>query len=172
MKKLILPIVAAALLAALIFTGCGGTELIISIGDGMVENDSVSVKLVYGGKWKNGEKIFDLNYGHESEAVLADEYYVSFSDEDPLFADTIELHTFFTIKKADLEGRTVSGGKFSGKAVEVMVGDLASVLPAGEGTCTAEIVLHSSDTVFSDVTTFASHTITFEWDGGNVQIID
>ena len=54
MKKLILPIVAAALLAALIFTGCGGTELIISIGDRMVENDSVSVKLEYGDTWKNG----------------------------------------------------------------------------------------------------------------------
>lgn len=172
MKKLI-PMIAGAVLALLIFAGCGGgTELTISIGNGSVPDDGVSVKLVYGDTWKNGEKVFDLNYGHESEAVLADEYYVSFSDEDPLFADTITLHTFYTIKKADLEGRTVSGDNFSGKAVEVMVGDLASVLPAGEGTCTAEIVLHSSDTDFSNITTFASHTITFEWQGEDVKIIN
>ena len=172
MKKLILPI-AGALLAVLLFAGCSGsTELIISIGNGMIENDAVSVKLVYDDTWKNGEKIFDLNYGHESEAVLADEYYVSFSDENPLFAGGVTFHTFYTIKKADLEGRTVSGGRFSGKATGVAINDLASVLPAGEGECTAEIVLHSSDTDFSDITTFASHTITYEWDGENVKIIN
>lgn len=103
MKKLI-PLIAGAMLALLIFAGCGGgTELTISIGNGSVPDDGVSVKLVYGDTWKNGEKVFDLNYGHESEAVLADEYYVSFSDEDPLFADTITLHTFYTIKKQILK---------------------------------------------------------------------
>lgn len=172
MKKLLLPFIGA-LIAVLMLAGCsGGTELIISIGDGTVANDGVSVKLVYGDTWKNGEKIFDLNYGHESEAVLADEYYVSFSDKDPMFADTVNLHTFYSFKKADLEGRTVSGGNFSGKAAEVIIEDLAAVLPAGEGTCTAEIVLHSSDTDFSNITTFSSYTITFEWDGENVKILN
>lgn len=172
MKKLI-PMIAGAMLALLIFAGCGGgTELTISIGNGSVPDDGVSVKLVYGDTWKSGEKVFDVNYGHESEAVLADEYFVSLSAEDPWFEESVVLNSIFSFKKADLEERTVSGGKFSGKAVSITIDDLSSVLPQGNETCTAYIVLHSTATDFSDITTFSSHEITFEWQGEDVKIIN
>ncbi len=170
MKKLA-TLIAGAVLALLVLAGCGGgTELIISIGDGNVENDSVSVQLKYGDTWENDTKIFDVNYGHESQAVLADEYYIALCEKDPLFENGLTLHNIFIIKKADLEGRTVSGGKFSGKPSGVSVPELTDVLPAGEGTLSVYIVLYSTDTDFSDITSFASHEITFEWDGETVRI--
>lgn len=100
MKKTV-PVFVCALLSLFLFVGCGGgTELTISIGNGMVENDGVSVRLEYGDTWKNGESIFTVNYGHESDAVLADEYFLSFCDVDPMFEDTVNLHTVFSFKKA------------------------------------------------------------------------
>ncbi len=171
MKKTV-PVVVCALLSLFLFVGCGGgTELTISIGNGMVENDSVSVRLEYGDAWKNGESIFTVNYGHESDAVLADEYFLSFCDVDPMFEDTVNLHTVFSFKKADLEDRTVSGGSFSGSASEVVVDDLSACLPQGEGVCTVYIVLHSSDTDYSDITTFAAHELTYEWQEDGVKLV-
>lgn len=56
MKKIIL-IILSAMCMLWVFSGCANSaELVISIGDGMVENDSVSVQLKYGEAWKTGVK--------------------------------------------------------------------------------------------------------------------
>ena len=171
MKKIILIILSAMCMLS-VSSGCANSaELVISIGDGMVENDSVSVQLKYGETWENGGKIFTVNYGHESNADLAEEYSLSFCDVDPMFKENLNLHTIFTFKKADLEDRSVSGGKFSGNEDEIVIEDLAECLPQGEGTCTAYLVLHSSDTDFSVITSFVSHEFTYEWQENGIKLI-
>ena len=82
------------------------------------------------------------------------------------------LHTIFSFTKADLEGRTVSGTRFSGDAAEIVAGTLSDVLPQGEGTCTAYIVLSSSVTDFSDITTYSAHEFTYEWQENGLKLID
>ncbi len=65
----------------------------------------------------------------------------------------------------------MSGGSFSGSASEVIVDDLSACLPQGEGVCTVYIVLHSSDTDYSDITTFAAHELTYEWQEDGVKLV-
>ncbi len=171
MKKIV-PVLLCALLSLALFAGCASNDLTISIGNGMIENDGVSVRLQYGDTWNDNEKIFTVHYGHESEAVLADNYYISFCDADPTFESSVTLHTIFSFTKADLEGRTVSGTRFSGDAAEIVAGTLSDVLPQGEGTCTAYIVLSSSVTDFSDITTYSAHEFTYEWQENGLKLID
>lgn len=172
MKKIV-PALLCAAASLFLLVGCGSShDLVISIGDGMIENDSVSVQLKYSDTWSNGEKIFTVNYGHESEANLADIYNLSFCDVDPMFEDNVTLHTIFSFTKADLEGRSVSGTDFSGSETEIILEDLSALLPQGEGTCTAYIVLSSSDTDFSKITTFTAHEFTYEWQENGLQLID
>lgn len=113
-----------------------------------------------------------MNYGHESDAVLADEYSVSFCDVDPLFENSVTLKKIYSFTKADLEDRTVDNGRFSGKEGEIIAGDLEDYLPQGEGTLSVYIVLSSTDTDFGNITTFASHEIEFQWQDGAVKIVD
>ena len=172
MKKIFTAIICLVL-SLFVFAGCGNsTELTISIGDSKKENDAVSVLLKYNDTWKSGEKIFTVNYGHESDAVLADEYSVSFCDVDPLFENSVTLKEIYSFTKADLEDRTVDNGRFSGKEGEIIAGDLEDYLPQGEGTLSVYIVLSSTDTDFGNITTFASHEIEFQWQDGAVKIVD
>lgn len=168
-------IVPAALCAALslsLLAGCGGGgELTISIGDGMKENDAVSVLFKYSDTWKEDETIFRINYGHESDAVLADEYTLSFCDSDPTFSNDFELKAVYSFRKVELEGRTVSGGSFSGAEAEIVINDLSDYLPQGEGTQSVYLVLHSTDTDFKNITTFSAHEFTYEWQEDGVTLV-
>ena len=103
MKKILTAIICLVL-SLFVFAGCGNsTELTISIGDGKVDNDAVSLLLKYNDTWKSGEKIFTVNYGHESDAVLADEYSVSFCDVDPLFENSVTLKKSIPSRKPTLK---------------------------------------------------------------------
>lgn len=170
MKKI--ATILCAFFALFLFAGCADNDLIISIGNGSVPDDSVSVQLKYSDTWKNGDEIFTVNYGHESAAVLAEEYYIAFFDQDPLLSSSYTANTIYSFKKADLEGRTVSNGRFSGKAGKIVIDDLAAVLPQGDGACTAYIVFYSSETDFDDITTFSSHEISYEWQENGVKLAD
>ena len=66
------------------FAACGyGSELTLSMGDGLVPDDAVSIQLKYNDTWNDGDVIYSAKFGHESEAVLADEYTLAFSDANP-----------------------------------------------------------------------------------------
>lgn len=173
MKKL--AILLCAILSACFLAGCGAShEYKITIGDGNKVNDGVSVQLKYGDSWKNGEKIFTVNYGHESEAVLAEEYSLSFSDSNPNFSDNVTLKTIFSFQKSDLEGRTVEGSKFFGKASEIKIDDLSAYLPQGEAdeTCTVYLVFSSSDTDFENITTYNVAEFNYVWQDNGVKLTD
>ena len=169
MKKI--AVLVCTIFSLLFLCGCYGSELVISIGDGSVPDDGVSIQLKYNDVWKNGDAIFAVNYGHESAAVLADEYYLAFSDADPLFSDNINLTQIYSFTKSDLESRTVNNGKFSGESGEIVIDDLSSCLPKQDGTCTVYLVFYSSDTDFSSIITFSRHEFNYEWQQDGVKLV-
>mgnify|MGYP002798254903 FL=1 len=115
MKKIFTAIICLVL-SLFVFAGCGNsTELTISIGDGKVDNDAVSLLLKYNDTWKSGEKIFTVNYGHESDAVLADEYSVSFCDVDPLFENSVTLKKSIPSRKPTLKTEPSTTAGFPAK---------------------------------------------------------
>ena len=169
MKKAI-TVIIVAIVCLLALTACMyDHELTIGIGDGSVPDDGVSVKLKYNNEWTGSkeEPLFKINYGHESKAALADEYTVAFSNKDPLLSSSYTMNAIFSFDKASLQGRSVSGTKFSGEEADIIVEDLSAVLPSGEGVCSVFIVFYSTDTDFNDITTFASYEIKYEWTGEN-----
>ena len=165
MKKTIILLIVAivAVTGITAFAACGyGSELTLSMGDGLVPDDAVSIQLKYNDTWNDGDVIYSAKFGHESEAVLADEYTLAFSDANPS-SDSYTLKSIFSFTKAALEPNTVSGGRFSGDANEIKIDDLSQYLPEGEGVLTVYLVFYSTDTDFGNITTYASHEIQFEW---------
>lgn len=146
----------------LLFAGCGGSNLSISIGDGLVPNDAVTANINYSDTWKDQEVIFSVSFSHESEAVLADEYQLALSDVDPLFSDS---HTFITVASVTKE-------QLTSFKQDVKFEDLSGVLPQGDGTCSVWLVFYSTDTDFDNITTFGSHEFQYEWQGEDVKLVN
>ena len=165
MKKTIILLIVAivAVTGITAFAACGyGSELTLSLGDGLGPDDAVSIHLNSTATSNDGDVIYSAKFGHESEAVLADEYTLAFSDANPS-SDRYTLKSIFSFTKAALEPNTVSGGRFSGDANEIKIDDLSQYLPEGEGVLTVYLVFYSTDTDFGNITTYASHEIQFEW---------
>ena len=177
MKKL--SIVAICLLICSLtaaFAACGySNQLSLSIGDGIVPDDAVTIQIDYNDTWTSSESepLLSVKCGHESDAVLADEYSLALSDADPLFAENgYTMTAIATFTKADIEGVSADGGKVSGSSSDVLIGELGNYLPKGEGVITAYFVFYSSNTDFKDVTTYSAHEFSYEWVGDNqIQLV-
>lgn len=168
-----------SLLSTLALVSCGSdVSLNIGMGDGQKEDDAVYANIVYGTTWKNEGTKLKVRYGHEANAELADEYYLAFSDTNPLTSSSIHFSVIHNIKKADLEERTVAmkgwDFKYNTKLETVELNNLTNFFSTTEDKETKEFYLtfYSSDTNFTDITTYSSHRFVYSFNGEKLNLKD
>ena len=59
------------------------------------------------------EGVIFINYGHEKNAVLQDEYKLAISKTDPIFSNNVELKNIYSFTKEMLEPNTISNNKLN-----------------------------------------------------------
>ena len=102
------------LIPMLLLTSCGyDNEINLGIGDGTKVEDAVRIYLNFNNVWEVQKDVLFINYGHEKNAVLQDEYNLAISKTDPIFSNNVELKNIYSFTKEMLEPNTISNNKLN-----------------------------------------------------------
>lgn len=162
-------------------TSCGtfgDRNVNFGIGDMRKENESIRINLQYLSKWTNQKAVIKVRYGHESQAVLADNYRLSISKTNPVYEpNNISLQTIYSFTKEDLLPKTVTikgyDSHYSNQTLDnIQFADLSSYFEITEKdeVKQAYFVFSSTNTNFRDITTFGTHDINYTFDGKTLKL--
>ena len=119
------------------------------------------------------EGVIFINYGHEKNAVLQDEYNLAISKTDPIFSNNVELKNIYSFTKVMLEPNTISNNKLNSqeKYNSIKFDDFNFF----EKTEKDEMkkfyfVFYNNISDFKNVTTFNTSEISYSFDGNKVVV--
>lgn len=141
MKKFISIFCIAVLVVtmAVALVGCTDTyECLLSIGDGKVENDSVSVYYVIESEFGNGY-VIKGHFRAESDADLDRDFLFTLTFDNYLSSDTYSETTLVACKGSDIK----DGNKFN---FEIKIDDVSKYFPKTETPTNFYFVLHDDKT--------------------------
>ena len=88
------------LIPMLLLTSCGyDNEINLGIGDGTKVEDAVRIYLNFNNVWEAQKEVIFINYGHEKNAVLQDEYNLAISKTDSILVIMLNLKIFILLQK-------------------------------------------------------------------------
>ena len=166
------------LLAVLSLTSCDSfsSEFDIGVRTDGIENSAVRLNIKYKETWVNNEVVMRAKFGHQENAVLHSQYYLSISETDPLYSPSnYTLTTIFSFTKEQLEPNTVTekGWKFkysSKEYNEIKISNLENIFKKTDSETTFYLIFHSSETNFSNITQFTSSKFKYKFNGTKLSI--
>ena len=167
-----------SLLAVLSLTSCDSFSCELDTGvrtDG-IENSAVRLNIKYKETWANDEVVMRARFGHQENAVLHAQYYLSISETNPLYSpNNYTLTTIFSFNKEQLEPNTVTQKgweyKYSSKEYsEIKFSNLENIFKKTDSESTFYLVFYSSETNFSNITQFNSSEFKYTFNGTKLSI--
>ena len=167
-----------SLLAILSLTSCDSfsSEFDIGVRTDGIENSAVRLNIKYKETWTNDEVVMRARFGHQENAVLHTQYYLSVSENDPLFSpNNYTFTTIFSFTKEQLEPNIVTekGWEFkysSQEYTEIKFSNLENIFKKTDSETTFYFVFHSSETNFSNITQFTSSRFKYTFNGTKLTI--
>lgn len=167
MKKFCLVMISLFFMFTMV--SCGPKyEVILSMGDGRVEDDNVTVAYDIHEKLKDGYVLKGKMIA-EKNANMALDYYFTISFDDPLSSSNYSEKVLFSVKGADFEKEKTSNG-YGPIKFEIKLEKLESYFEKTDTEKQVYLVIHGSEWNKSDITTYNSSRYTYKWNNGKVEL--
>lgn len=162
------------LIPMLLLTSCGyDNEINLGIGDGAKVEDAVRIYLNFNNVWEVQKDVLFINYGHEKNAVLQDEYKLAISKTDPIFNNNVELKIIYSFTKEMVEPNTISNDKLNtqGKYNSIKF-DNFNFFDKTESNEIKKFyfVFYNNNSDFKNITTYNTSEISYSFDGNKVVV--